>query len=135
MYAMSESSYITVLLQAIGQRYADLRIIQPQAEKAMQRSIADIESAMVMRSLHREDHLSQVQIAVLLNRHKSFVCRRLKLVEKLSDEVLEHLNPNPTIQANAAVSTVFSLKSSVNHLSPQQKICEYRLGKFRQSLK
>jgi hypothetical protein len=42
-------------------------------------------------ALCREDHLSQIEIAALLNRHKSFVCRRLKLVEKLSDELLEHL--------------------------------------------
>jgi hypothetical protein len=55
------------------------------------RPIADIESAMVIRSLYRQDHLSQVEIAALLDRHKSFVCRRLKLVERLSDEVLEHL--------------------------------------------
>jgi len=152
---MRESPYITVLPEAIAQSYADLRIIQPAAEKAMERSmqqygqltpvvvgqgdgvfemvdgfkrlraarrlgyeslqarlmpggrramkaaiiylntkarsIADLETALVIRSLCREDHLSQVEIAALLNRHKSFVCRRLKLVEKLSDELLEHL--------------------------------------------
>ena len=55
------------------------------------RTIGDLESAMVIRSLYREEHLSQVEIATLLDRHKSFVCRRLQLVEKLSDEVLEHL--------------------------------------------
>jgi ParB/RepB/Spo0J family partition protein len=152
---MSESPYITLFLGEIGERYGDLRIVQPAADHAMQRSmqrygqltpvvvgreggryemvdgfkrlragrrlcceslkarvmpggrramkaamihlnsraraIADIESAMVIRSLHREDHLSQVEIAALLDRHKSFVCRRLKLVEKLSAEVLEHL--------------------------------------------
>lgn len=153
--AMVEPSYITLSIDAIGRRYADLRIIQPAAEKSMERSmqrygqltpvvvgqheggyemvdgfkrlragrrlsckslkarvmaggrramkaaiiylntkartIADIESAMVIRSLYRQDHLSQVEIAALLDRHKSFVCRRLKLVEGLSDEVLEHL--------------------------------------------
>ena len=41
------------------------------------RTIADIESALVIRSLYREDNLSQVEIAALLNRHKSYVCRRL----------------------------------------------------------
>jgi hypothetical protein len=30
-----------------------------------------------IRSLYREDHLSQIEIAALLNRHKSFMCRRL----------------------------------------------------------
>jgi ParB/RepB/Spo0J family partition protein len=152
---MSEASYITLLIETIGRRYADLRIIQPAAEKSMERSmqrhgqltpvvvgsngegyemvdgfkrlragrklgykslkacvmpggrramkaaiiylntkartIADIESAMVIRSLYRHDHLSQVEIAALLDRHKSFVCRRLQLVERLAEEVLEHL--------------------------------------------
>lgn len=152
---MSENAFITILPAAIGERYADLRIICPAAEKAMERSmqtygqltpviigqvnggyemvdgfkrlragrrlgypglqarlmpggrramkaaiillntkarsIADVETALVIRSLYREDQLSQVDIAVLLNRHKSFVCRRLKLVEKLSDELIEHL--------------------------------------------
>jgi ParB/RepB/Spo0J family partition protein len=152
---MSESPYITILPDTIGERYADLRIIQPLAENAMERSmqnygqltpvvvgqvhdryemvdgfkrlragrrlgyeslqarlmpggrramkaaiiylntkartIADIESALVIRSLYREDHLSQIEIATLLHRHKSFVCRRLALAEKLSDEVMDHL--------------------------------------------
>ena len=152
---MSESPYITILSDNIGESHADLRIIRPAAEKAMERSmrkygqltpvivgqldgkyemvdgfkrlragrklgykslqarlmpggrramkaaiiylntkvrtIADLESALVIRSLYREDHLNQVEIAALLNRHKSFVCRRLKLVEKLCDELMEHL--------------------------------------------
>jgi hypothetical protein len=32
-----------------------------------------------------------VEIAALLGRHKSFVCRRLRMVEALSDEVPDHL--------------------------------------------
>jgi hypothetical protein len=55
------------------------------------RTIADIESALVIRSLYRQDNLSQVEIAVMLNRHKSYVCRRLALAEKLGDEVMDHL--------------------------------------------
>lgn len=54
-------------------------------------TMADIEKALVIRSLHREDLLSQTEIAKLLGRHKSWVCRRLSLVERLCDEVLEHL--------------------------------------------
>jgi ParB/RepB/Spo0J family partition protein len=152
---MDEQPYIALLTDAIGRRFTDLRIIQPAAEKSMQRSmqrhgqltpvvvgqldggyemvdgfkrlragqklgynslkarimpggqramkaaiiylntkartIADIESAMVIHSLYRQDHLSQVEIATLLDRHKSFVCRRLQLVERLNEEVLEHL--------------------------------------------
>lgn len=153
---MDPVPYMTVALANIGERYADLRIIQPQAESAMERSLrlygqmtpviigcaedssyemvdgfkrlraarklelntlyarifpggtramkaaiihfntkartmAELETGMVIRSLHREDGLSQVEIAALLGRHKSFVCRRLRMVETLSDEVLEHL--------------------------------------------
>lgn len=46
---------------------------------------------MIVQSLHREDNLSQVEIALLLGRHKSWVCRRICLMEKLCDEVLSHL--------------------------------------------
>ena len=152
---MSNQSIITLFVDAVCEHYADLRIIQPAAEKSMERSmqrhgqltpvvigqenggyemvdgfkrlragrklgykslkacvmpggrramkaaiiylntkartIADVESALVIRSLYRQDHLSQVEIAALLDRHKSFVCRRLQLVERLGDEVIEHL--------------------------------------------
>lgn len=152
---MVEPSDIILPLDAVGERYAQLRFVQPVAENSMERSmqrhgqltpvvvgkadsgyemvdgfkrlrcgrrlgyqslsarvmvggqramkaaiiylntkartIADIESALVIRSLYRQDHLSQVEIAALLERHKSFVCRRLQLVERLSDEVIEHL--------------------------------------------
>jgi ParB/RepB/Spo0J family partition protein len=55
------------------------------------RSIREMEEAMIVQSLHREDNLSQVEIALLLGRHKSWVCRRICLMEKLCDEVLSHL--------------------------------------------
>src|SRR4030042_320903 len=54
-------------------------------------SISDLEESMVVHSLCREDGLSQVEVAVLLGRHKSWVCRRLSLIERLCDEALEHI--------------------------------------------
>jgi len=54
-------------------------------------SIREMEEALIIQSLHREDKLSQVDIALLLRRHKSWVCRRIALVERLCDEVLHHL--------------------------------------------
>lgn len=54
-------------------------------------SISDLEEGMVVHSLCREDGLSQVEIAALVGRHKSWVCRRLSLVERLCDEALEHM--------------------------------------------
>lgn len=153
---METVSSITIAVNDIGERYSALRIIQPKADKAMERSmsrhgqltpvviggkshagyemvdgfkrlrvgrklgyttlqarvmsgservmkaaiihlnaqartIADLETALVIQSLYRKNGLSQVEIAALLDRHKSFVCRRLQLVEKLSEDVIEHL--------------------------------------------
>lgn len=49
------------------------------------------EEAWIVHALVREDGLSQVEVAELLGRHKSWVCRRLALVEKLADAVREDL--------------------------------------------
>lgn len=49
--------------------------------------LAELEEAWLVRSLYREDRLGQPQIAMLLTRHKSWVCRRLALAESLSDEL------------------------------------------------
>ena len=49
--------------------------------------LCELEEAWLVRSLYREDGLSQPQIARLLWRHKSWVCRRLALAEDLSDEL------------------------------------------------
>jgi ParB-like chromosome segregation protein Spo0J len=54
-------------------------------------AISDLEEGMVVHSLCREDGLSQVEVSVLLGRHKSWVCRRLSLIERLCDEALEHV--------------------------------------------
>ncbi|MGA3172908.1 MAG: ParB N-terminal domain-containing protein [Syntrophorhabdales bacterium] len=51
------------------------------------RSISGLEEAMVLSSLYRDDGLSQTETAVLLGRHKSWVSRRISLIERLSDEV------------------------------------------------
>lgn len=53
--------------------------------------LRDLEEALVVHSLNREDGLSQVEIGVLLGRHKSWVCRRIGLIEHLSPEALSHL--------------------------------------------
>jgi ParB/RepB/Spo0J family partition protein len=55
------------------------------------KSISDIEEAMVVYSLFHEDGLKQVEIAALLGRHKSWICRRISLIEQLSDEVKESI--------------------------------------------
>lgn len=55
------------------------------------RAICALEEALVVHSLCHEDALSQVEIALLLGRHKSWVCRRLALIERLSDEAQESI--------------------------------------------
>ena len=54
-------------------------------------SIGDLEQGMIIQSFYKEDGLSQVEIGKLLGRHKSWVSRRLSLVERLSDEVIEQM--------------------------------------------
>lgn len=53
------------------------------------RAICGMEEALVVHSLCHEDGLTQVEIALLLGRHKSWVCRRLALIERLCDEAQE----------------------------------------------
>lgn len=55
------------------------------------RSISAVEEAMVLSSLYREDGLTQVEIAALLGRHKSWVSRRIALIEQLDEEVLAYM--------------------------------------------
>lgn len=62
---------------------AKVRLLRCNAGQAL----TEMEEAWLVRSLYRIDKLSQPQIAVLLSRHKSWVCRRLMLAEELSDEV------------------------------------------------
>lgn len=53
--------------------------------------LQELEEAWLVQALVREDGLSQVETAELLGRHKSWVCRRLALLEKLSVEVRSDL--------------------------------------------
>jgi ParB-like chromosome segregation protein Spo0J len=53
--------------------------------------LQELEEAWLVQALVREDGLSQVETAQLLGRHKSWVCRRLALLEKLSAEVRSDL--------------------------------------------
>lgn len=46
---------------------------------------SELEEAWIVQALVREDGLSQVEAAALLNKHKSWVCRRLALLERLGE--------------------------------------------------
>jgi ParB-like chromosome segregation protein Spo0J len=51
------------------------------------RGLTELEEGWLVRSLYRDDRLSQPAIAQRLGRHKSWVCRRLMLVEALDEAV------------------------------------------------
>ena len=55
------------------------------------RRAQDWEEAWIVHALVREDGLTQEEVAELLSRHKSWVCRRLALVEKLAEAAREDL--------------------------------------------
>jgi ParB-like chromosome segregation protein Spo0J len=52
---------------------------------------SELEEAWIVQALVREDGLSQVEAAQLLNKHKSWVCRRLALLERLGAEAQAEL--------------------------------------------
>lgn len=62
---------------------AKLLLWQSNARQAL----SELEEAWLVRTLYREDRLNQPQIAQLLGRHKSWVCRRLVLAEGLTARV------------------------------------------------
>lgn len=55
------------------------------------RSTSELEEAWIVQALVREDGLSQVEVAELLGRHKSWVNRRLAMLERLCLEAKEEL--------------------------------------------
>ena len=55
------------------------------------RRMHELEEAWIVYALVREDGLTQVQVAQLLGRHKSWACRRLAMLEKLSAAVRDDL--------------------------------------------
>lgn len=74
-----------------------LEVDEPTAKAAIlglnreQRPVRELEEAWVVQGLVRDDGMTQVAAAHLLGRHKSWVCRRLALLEKLSVAVKEDL--------------------------------------------
>ena len=71
-----------------------LEVDEPMAKAAIlglnrgQRPARELEEAWIVQALVRDDGLTQVEAAHLLGQHKSWVCRRLALLEKLSAVVI-----------------------------------------------
>ena len=74
-----------------------LEVDEPTAKAAIlglnrgQRATRELEEAWIVQGLVRDDQMTQAEAAHLLGRHKSWVCRRLALLEKLSMAVKEDL--------------------------------------------
>lgn len=78
----------------LGARIADVDGVAAKlwlAELGNQHGLTELEQAWLVRSLYRDDRLTQPEIAVRLGRHKSWVCRRLMLVEALDAMVQSHV--------------------------------------------
>jgi hypothetical protein len=91
---------LTAARQVIGLTTLSVRVVavdEPAAKAAIlglnrgQRATRELEEAWVVQALVRDDGLTQVEAAHLLGQHKSWVCRRLALLEKLSVAVKEDL--------------------------------------------
>jgi len=78
---------------------AKVQLVELQQGQAL----TELEEGLVIRSLHREDGLSQGAIAERMGRHKSWICRRLLLVEGLDPVLHAHLRLG-LVKARAAVA-------------------------------
>jgi ParB family transcriptional regulator, chromosome partitioning protein len=81
--------------QELGLNELRVRVVATSTVKAKlaitvlneSQALTELEEAWLVRSLYRQDGLSQPEIGRLLGRHKSWVCRRLILVEALDEAV------------------------------------------------
>jgi ParB-like chromosome segregation protein Spo0J len=81
--------------RALGWALLRVRVLPldgPEAKAAIGilnhgRGLSELEEAWLVRSLYRDDGLTQPQIGHILGRHKSWVSRRLLLAEGLDDSV------------------------------------------------
>jgi ParB-like chromosome segregation protein Spo0J len=74
----------------LGAKRSDVGVADAKVQMAAlhdRRGLAEIEEGWIVRSLYRDDGLSQPEIARRMGRHKSWVCRRLMLVEALDAAV------------------------------------------------
>ena len=75
---------------AVRVRVHDVDVVHAKAAVGAlnhQGRLTELEEGWLVRSLYRDNELSQPQIGRLLDRHKSWVCRRLMLVEALDEAV------------------------------------------------
>jgi len=88
------------------------------------KTISALEKGLVIQSLHRHEKLSQTQIATMLGRHKSWVCRLLAVVEQLSDQVSQHLQLG---LINMTVARELARLPHGNQAKALQAVIQYKL--------
>jgi ParB family transcriptional regulator, chromosome partitioning protein len=79
---------LSVRVLEVDERMAKAAILGLNQDQGVTR---ELEEAWVVQGLVRDDGMTQVEAAQLLGRHKSWICRRLALLERLSVEVKEDL--------------------------------------------
>jgi len=85
---VGELTSLSVRVLAVDEAAAKSAILGLNRDRG---PVRELEEAWIVQALVREDGLTQVEAAHLLGRHKSWVCRRLALLEKLSVAVTEDL--------------------------------------------
>jgi ParB-like chromosome segregation protein Spo0J len=88
MRGMPQLPYLSARLMEADERTAKAAIYGLNRAGGRTR---ELEEAWIIQALVREDGLSQVEVAELLGRHKSWVCRRLALIERLSPKARDEL--------------------------------------------
>jgi ParB-like chromosome segregation protein Spo0J len=86
--AVAGLTTLSVRVLAMDERTAKAAIL---GLNRSQRGVRELEEAWIVQALVRDDGLTQVEAAQLLGQHKSWVCRRLALLEKLSADIKEDL--------------------------------------------
>ena len=79
---------LSVKVVALDERLAKAAIL---GLNSLQRPTRELEEAWIVQALVREDGLTQQEAAHLLGRHKSWVCRRLAFLERLSEALTEEM--------------------------------------------
>ena len=88
---------------------------------SMQGAVQALEEAWIVHALVREDGLSQLAVATLLGRHKSWVCRRLALLEKLAEPAREQLGLGLVTTTVARQLTRLPAGNQIEVLDVQQR--------------
>ncbi len=81
-------------LESLLVEVVDISPVQMKAQvylRNRERGLLLIEECRLVRELVETDRLSQVEVGDLLERHKSWVCRRLSLARQVSPHLLEDL--------------------------------------------